>query len=86
MSLGSNPSTVRPATFRSISDGSICRPSAKSSVIWKKPAFVPGAGLVISIRICVVLTGSNVIVEGWLLAVASVTARLFTGTSSRPFQ
>ena len=47
---------------------------------------VSGAGLVMVSRIEVVLTGSNVMVVGWLVAVANCTCWLLTGSQSAPFQ
>ena len=46
--------------------------------------FVFGRGLVISSRTSVVATGSNVIVLGWLDAVAHPTSRFFTGAHRAP--
>src|SRR3954447_13385446 len=86
VTAGSKPATERPATLRSTSAGSSPSPTASSSVIWKNPALVPGDGLVISTRSCVVLTGSNASVDGWLVAAACVTTRLLTGFQAPPSQ
>src|SRR5260370_22881115 len=52
----------------------------------KNPAEVPGAALVISSLTSVVVTGSNVTVEGWPRPAAQVTCWLCTGTKAVPFQ
>src|SRR5262249_61124643 len=57
-----------------------------SSVIWRNPVEVSGAGLFRSRRIPVVLTGSNVIVVGWFDVVAHCTCWPFTGRQVAPSQ
>ena len=60
--------------------------TARSSAICRKPAALPGDGLVMVSLSWLVVTGSKVMVVGWFDPVARVILRLCTGTSSRPFQ
>src|ERR1017187_770552 len=60
--------------------------STCSSTICRNPAAVPGAGLVMSSLTCVLWTGSNVSVVGWLDAVAQSMTRFLTATNPFPSQ
>jgi hypothetical protein len=60
--------------------------TACSSAICRKPAALPGEGLVMVSLTWLVVTGSKVMVVGWFDPVARVILRLRTGTRSRPFQ